>query len=191
MTEDSAGVVIADSSLAPIITTLTIAAKTVANIKKSLVTSFVYNSAALLATTSILIAMRLATTPLMISSLTLALNPAVGVVIMIVQTTLILLMAYRFFKQKTAAATPPPNPDASFNTTGVTQKLASENILTVKKSLLPLQVAAVTTIANPHLSTPRLTGTSFQVFTKEISQPTASESFSPGEQNQPETTYYC
>jgi Cu2+-exporting ATPase len=191
MTEDSAGVVIADSSLAPIITTLTIAAKTVANIKKSLVTSFVYNSTALLATTSILIAMRLAATPLMVSSLTLALNPAVGVVIMIVQTTLILLMAYRFFKQKTAAATSPPNPEASFNTTGVTQKLASENTLTAKKNLLPLQVAAVTTIANPNWSTPKLTGTSFQVFTNEASQPTASEPFSSEERNQSETTYYC
>ncbi|CEK09752.1 heavy metal translocating P-type ATPase [Legionella hackeliae] len=87
ITHQKASVVIQGDSLQPIVNVFTIAKQTVANIKQNLGFSLIYNMASMTLTGGLLVA------------LGFTLNPAVGVVLMILQTSLILLNAYRFKTQ--------------------------------------------------------------------------------------------
>lgn len=100
MTEKNAGVVIEDASLAPVLTTLSIATQTFANIKKNFTISFIYNALALLAIIGVVVAIQLVSNPIALSVLMFALNPAVGVIFMIAQMVINLLITYHFSQQK-------------------------------------------------------------------------------------------
>ncbi|ASQ46878.1 heavy metal translocating P-type ATPase [Legionella clemsonensis] len=84
ITQQQASAVIHGNSLKPIVNVFTVARQTVANIRQNLGFSLVYNMASMLLTGGLLVA------------LGFTINPAVGVVLMILQTSLILMNAYRF-----------------------------------------------------------------------------------------------
>ena len=129
MTEKSAGVVIEDASLSPVLTTLGIATQTIAKIKVNLSISFVYNALAVLAIIGVVVAIQLVTNPIALGVLMCALNPAVGVIIMIAQMVINLLITYHFSRQ--------PLPEflqnntetkrTAYNTASVQRKLTVEN----------------------------------------------------------------
>ncbi|OCH97022.1 hypothetical protein A8135_05150 [Legionella jamestowniensis] len=87
ITHQQASAIIQGNSLKPIVNIFTVAKQTVANIRQNLGFSLAYNMASMLLTGGLLLA------------LGFTINPAVGVVLMILQTSLILLNAYRFKTQ--------------------------------------------------------------------------------------------
>ena len=86
-TQQQAAAVIQGSALLPIVHAFSVARQTVANIKQNLIFSLLYNGATVLIAGGLLLA------------LGFVLNPAIGAVLMILQTSLILLNVYRFAKQ--------------------------------------------------------------------------------------------
>ena len=87
ITQDKAKAVIDNKSLLPVVTTFAIAKQTVRSIKQNLVLSLAYNMSTLLIAGGVLVAIGF------------ALNPAIGVALMVLQTTLILLNQYRIKQQ--------------------------------------------------------------------------------------------
>jgi P-type Cu2+ transporter len=84
MSQVNAGAVIQNDRLLPIANAFAIARQTVANIQQNLIFSLSYNMVAVILSSGLLV------------GLGFALNPVVGVVLMIVQATLVLANAYRF-----------------------------------------------------------------------------------------------
>lgn len=82
-----AGAVIRDAALLPVVNAFAISAQTVRHIKQNLTISLAYNLAAVLIMGGLLL------------TIGMTLNPAVGVVLMMVQSSLMLLNAYRFKQQ--------------------------------------------------------------------------------------------
>lgn len=87
-TQDQAKAIINNDSLLPILTTFAIAKETVRSIKQNLIASLAYNLTTVLIAGGILVAVGF------------ALNPAIGIALMVLQTTLILLNQYRIKQQK-------------------------------------------------------------------------------------------
>lgn len=85
--EQQAGVVLQNGNLQPVLNTFIIARQTMRNIKQNLFFSLGYNVCSVLCAGGLLVA------------LGFALNPGIGVALMIVQTVLILLNVYRLQKQ--------------------------------------------------------------------------------------------
>lgn len=90
MTERHAGAVVQNASLLPIANAFVIATKTIAHVRQNLRMSLGYNLVTVVMTAVLLLGFGV------------VLNPAVGVVLMIVQSSLILLNSHRF-KQQTVA----------------------------------------------------------------------------------------
>lgn len=88
-TQQQASAVIQGHSLLPVLHAFSIAKRTVSNIKENLMFSLVYNIATVVITGGLLL------------TLGVVLNPAVGALLMIIQTSLILLNVSRFAKQNT------------------------------------------------------------------------------------------
>lgn len=87
ITRQQAGAVIQRDSLLPIVTTFVIAKQTIQNIKQNLVMSLAYNSLMLLIAGGVFVAIGF------------ALNPGIGVALMVLQTSLIFLNQWRLKKQ--------------------------------------------------------------------------------------------
>ena len=87
LVEQQAGVVLQNSNLQPVLNAFVIARQTMRNIKQNLFFSLGYNVCSIVCTGGLLVA------------LGFALNPGIGVALMILQTVLILLNVYRLQKQ--------------------------------------------------------------------------------------------
>jgi Cu2+-exporting ATPase len=83
ITKDNAGALIHNASLLPVVTAFTVAEETIWSVKQNLVISLVYNMTVILLACGILVAIGF------------ALNPAIGVALMVLQMTLVLLNQYR------------------------------------------------------------------------------------------------
>ncbi len=83
ITKDNAGALIHNTSLLPVVTALTVAEETIWSVKQNLVISLVYNMTVILLACGILVAIGF------------ALNPAIGVALMVLQMALVLLNQYR------------------------------------------------------------------------------------------------
>jgi Cu2+-exporting ATPase len=189
MTEDNAGVVIEGSSLTPVVTALTVASQTIANIKRSFIITFAYNSAALLATSGVLIAIRIISSPAVIAALTtFVLNPAVGVVLMIAQMALVLSMAYYFSRKKLPSFHTGhlDVKEQAFNTKSVTRQLDKDNTQVKQPEAHPEKIAITETQPAP----PSRSSSPFYIFTKENTEP-QTESPRSKELSSLEPSFYC
>ena len=83
MTQDTADAVVDKASLMPVVTAFAVAKETVKCIKQNLIMSLAYNTTMLLIAGGVLVAVGF------------ALNPGIGVALMILQTSLVLLNQYR------------------------------------------------------------------------------------------------
>ncbi len=88
ITQQNAGAVIDNSTLLPVVTAFAAAKETIYSIKQNLIISIAYNMTMILIAGGILIAIGF------------ALNPAIGVALMVVQATFIILNQYRIYRQK-------------------------------------------------------------------------------------------
>lgn len=88
ITQQQAGAVVKNESLLPVVTAFAVAKQTVSSIKQNLVASLSYNLAMVVVAGTLLLAVGF------------ALNPAIGVALMVLQTSLILLNLYRIKRQK-------------------------------------------------------------------------------------------
>lgn len=88
VTRGNAGALIEENTLMPAVNGLVIAQQTMTHMKQNLVLSLSYNLS------------MVALTAVLLLTVGMALNPAVGVALMIVQSSLLLLNAYRFKRQK-------------------------------------------------------------------------------------------
>lgn len=88
ITQAQAGATIQNGSLLPVVTAFTVAKQTVGNIKQNLLFSLGYNIASMVLASGLLL------------TIGLALNPAIGVALMVLQACLMLLNTYRVSQQK-------------------------------------------------------------------------------------------
>ena len=116
--EEQANVIIQKSSLLPVLSAFTIGKQTVKNIHQNLVISFAYNFTTLSLTAGLLFGVGF------------ALNPAVGVALMIMQASMVLLNVYRFKKTSvlgtSARVIPAPQPKLN-HTAKILQELSYTN----------------------------------------------------------------
>jgi Cu2+-exporting ATPase len=120
-TQQEAGAVIAENNLQTIIHTFEVAQQTVANIKQNLIFSLLYNVLAACVMGGLLL------------TLGMVLNPAIGALLMIVQSSLILLNVARFAKQ------PLPEPPAPASTVANYQTVDDS----YREQMMPLLTAVL------------------------------------------------
>lgn len=121
LTQEQAGAVIQNETLMPVATAFEVAKQTKRNIWQNLMISLTYNSSITLVAAGLFVA------------LGFALNPALGIALMVVETALVLANAYRFKKQSLQHKTVPepsrnPAPDFAESTHRRVARLPSPRV---------------------------------------------------------------